>query len=258
MSALGVSRRIARLQGAGGRFLFVALDHGLPAGPLPGIEDPRALLRQLQGGGATGVIVNPGMVRHVAGELSGAALVVHLSAGTVLGAHPTSKVLSTTVDHAVALGAEAVSVQLHFGDVAEGRMLSDAGRIADLAAGYGLPTVVMTTPPPDRTRDAEACAHAVRAAAELRARVVQMPFPGSADIVRAAVRGCPVPLVIAGGPAGTPVGAWLASMRDCLSAGAAGISVGRNLFQHPDPASFLRQLHGLVFAASPILAAPRG
>lgn len=258
MSALGVSRRLAHLQGPGGRFLFVALDHGLPAGPLRGLEDSRALLRGLRGGGATGVIVNPGMVRHLAAELAGTALVVHLSAGTVLGAHPTSKILSTTVERAVGLGADAVSVQIHFGDGAEDRMLSDAGQVADLAAGYGVPTVIMAAPPPDRTRDEEACAHAVRAAAELRARVVQTPFPGSATAVRAAVRSCPVPVVIAGGPAAASAEAWLASMRDCLFAGVAGLSVGRNLFQHPDPASFLRQLHDAVFAAPPILTAAGG
>src|SRR3972149_1971644 len=143
----GISRRLRRLEGPGGRFLLLALDHGLPAGPLPGIEAPVALLKALRGAPITGVIANPGLVPRIAPALpTSAGLVVHLSAGTVLGTRPTSKVLGTLPERALALGADAVSVQIHFGDVAEERMLSDAGRVVDAAPGPRPP------PPPRAPR----------------------------------------------------------------------------------------------------------
>ena len=117
VAALGLVTRRRRLEGADGRVFLLALDHGLPSGPVPGIERPADLLCSLRGIPFSGVVANPGMVRFVAGEIPpSAGLVVHLSASTVLGARPRSKVLSSTVEYAVSLGADAVSVQISFGD----------------------------------------------------------------------------------------------------------------------------------------------
>src|SRR3989304_1954850 len=119
MPSPGISRRLRRLEGPGGRFLLLALDHGLPAGPLPGIEDPVALLRALRGAPIPGVIANPGLVPRVAPALpTSAGLVVHLSAGTVLGTRPTSKVLGTLPERALAPRGGGGAGQIHFGDAA--------------------------------------------------------------------------------------------------------------------------------------------
>lgn len=249
MTSLGIHCRLRRLQGPGGRIFLFAADHGLPAGPLPGLEDPREAFAALAGSPVTGFLINPGIVRFVPLEAK-APLIVHLSAGTLLGSSPTSKVLACSVVRALSLGADAVSVQIHFGDDAEGRMLSDAGTVVDEADSLGLPVLVQAYPPGAArgTADPEATAHAARAAAEIGADLVQVPHPGTAERVRSVVRGCPVPVLAAGGPRAPGPDAFLEAARAAISGGTAGISVGRNLFQHPNPAAFAREIGDAVFA----------
>ncbi len=252
MALSGTSRRLRRLQGPGGRFFLLALDHGLPAGPLPGLEDPAAAVGRLAHAPLTGVIVNPGIARLVPLEPP-RSLVVHLSAGTLLATRPTSKVLACSVERAVALGADAVSLQVHFGDPLEDRTLSDAGRVIEAASRLGVPVLLMTHPPgaADHRASTDEVALAARVGAELGADLVQVPHPGAADGVRAIIRGCPVPVVLAGGPRAASPEAFLDSIREAIGGGASGLSVGRNLFQHPDPLGFARRIGEIVFPAAP-------
>ncbi len=251
MSSLGAHRRLRRLQGPGGRILLLAADHGLPAGPIRGLEDPAALFASLPSPPITGIILNPGIARSLPPE-SRCPLVVHLSAGTVLGRTPTSKALASSASIAFRLGADAVSVQIHFGDVAEDRMLADAGSVAEAADRLGLPVLVMAHPPGTTEGSArlEATRHAARAAAELGADLVQVPHPGSAEDVRAVVQGCPVPLLVAGGPRAAAPGVFLDAVRAAVAGGAAGLSVGRNLFDRPNPAAFALEIGEAVFRPS--------
>ena len=251
--------RLRRLEGPGRRYFLLALDHGLPAGPLRGIERPADLLRILRGTPVTGVILNPGLVPHVARELSSTlGLVVHLSAGTRLATHPTSKVPSSSVEHAVAIGADAVSVQIHFGDPTEDRMLTHAGEMVDDATRLGVPVLVMAYVPAaagEASSDADATRHAVRAAAEIGASVVQTSYAEDAESLEAIVRGCPVPVLLAGGPRASSPDVWLDAIRAGLGAGAAGVSAGRNLFQHEDPAPFARRIGEIVFGTKSVAVA---
>lgn len=256
MALLGIEARRRRLEGPSGRYFLLALDHGLPAGPLSGIENPARLLRSLRGSSVSGVIANSGLVRFLAPEIHG-GLVVHLSAGTVLGLRPTSKVLASSVERAVRAGADAVSVQVHFGDPTEDRMLSDAGGVVEQAHGLGVPVLIMAYPPSEAghgSEDLEAARHAARAAVELGADLVQTNFAGPAERVREIVRGCPAPLLLAGGPKAASPEAFLESVRAGIAARAAGVTVGRNLFQHPDHRGFAERIGAAVFGASTEIA----
>ena len=251
MPLSGIPRRLRRLLGPNGRAFLIALEHGIPAGPIPGLERPREILEQVRGAPETGIIANPGMVRHLPADIiAGRALVVHLSAGTLLGSSPTTKVLVATVERAVALGADAVAVQIHFGDAAEDRMVADAARVADEAHALGIPTLAMAYDSRlARTTsvDEASVAHAARAAAEIGADLVQVSYGGPAGGLRRIVHGCPVPLLIAGGPRPAVVSTWLESLRQAFAAGVAGISVGRALFASEDPASLAGQIADVVF-----------
>lgn len=250
MSILGIARRVRRLQ-VGGRFLLLALDHGLPAGPLPGIERPAELLRALASVSFSGVIANPGMVRVLAPALPrDTGLIVHLSASTLLGSSRASKVLVSSVERAVSLGADAVSVQISFGDRREDLMLSDAGRVVDEASSLGVPVLMMAyapSPPGGSCSDSVSAAHAARAAAEIGASVVQTNYAGGPDGARKLVRGCPVPVILAGGPRTPSAAITLEGLPAMLNAGVAGLSVGRMVFQDPDPAGLAKRIAHIVF-----------
>ncbi len=257
MDDAGRARRRPRLEGADGRVFLLALDHGLAAGPLAGIGRLDELVVLVRTALCTGVISNPGLVRFVAPALAPASgLVVHLSASTLLGSTPSSKVLSSTVEHAVALGADAVSVQISFGDPQEDRMIADAGRVVDDASSLGVPVLVMAyapASPGESSSNPLAAAHAARAAAEIGASFVQTNYAGDPVGLRAVVRGCPVPLVVAGGPRSSSEGGFLDALRESMRAGVVGVSVGRQIFQAEDPAGMARRIASVVFEADPRL-----
>ncbi len=252
MQSLGARRRLTRLQGPRGRVLLLAADHGLPAGPIRGLEEPASLFATLPSPPVTGIILNPGLVRCVPPDAA-CPLIVHLSASTRLGRAPTSKVLASSVLHAARLGAEVVSVQIHFGDPQEDRMLADAGSIVDAADGLGLPVLMMAYPPgaTEGVADLLTTRHAARAAAELGADLVQVPHLGSVEDVRSVVRTCPAPLLVAGGPRSESSDAFLEAVAAAVAGGVEGIVVGRNLFQHPTPAAFAHRIGQVLFSDAP-------
>ena len=253
MSLFGIERRQRRLEGGAGRIFLLALDHGLAAGPVPGIERPAELLRRLRSAPFSGLLVNPGMVRSISTDIAPSwGLIVHLSAGTLLGSRPGAKVLSSTVEHAVSLGADAVSVQISFGDPCEDRMIADAGRVVDAATWLGLPVFLMAHAPAEpggSSMDSVGAAHAARAAAEVGASIVQTNFAGGPDGLRKIARGCPVPVVVAGGPKRSTEEAFLDALREVMSAGAAGISVGRRIFEALDPPATAQRIADVVFGS---------
>jgi len=109
----------------------------------------------------------------------------------------------------------------------------------------------MAHPPASAAVDVGAACHAARAAAELRARIVQTPYTGTPETFREVVRGCPVPLLVAGGPRASPPETFLETVRGAIAAGAAGVSAGRNLFQHPDPAALATRVGEILFGPAP-------
>jgi len=257
LGALGLVTPRGRLERADRRIFLLALDHGLPSGPVLGIERPADFLRSLRGVPFSGVLANPGMVRFIAGEIPpSTGLVVHLSASTVLGVRSRSKVISSTVEHAVSLGADAVSVQVSFGDSREDTMIADAGRIVDAANSFGVAVVLMASAPAEPggpSVDWAAAAHAARAAAEIGASIVQTNYAADPHGVREIVRGCPAPVVVAGGPR-TSEDAFIETLRATLDAGAAGVCVGRQIFQAADRVAIARRIAEAVFGrAQPLV-----
>src|SRR5256884_2122555 len=226
VSELGVDRRRSGIGGRDGRTVLLAIDHGLPAGPIPGIERPAELLLRMRSVPFSGLVVNAGLVPSVSKDIPPEwGLVVHLSAGTLLGSRPASKVFSSTVEQAISIGADMVSIHVSFGAREEDRMIADAGRVTDAAQSFGVPVLLMAYAPGESGRssdDAFAAAHAARAAAEIGASIIQTNFAGSEDGVRTIVRGCPVPVVMAGGPGGGVGGGFLLRLRGVGRAAAAG------------------------------------
>jgi DhnA family fructose-bisphosphate aldolase class Ia len=231
------------------RLFSVPLDHSVSMGPIDGLESARPLAQTLQSAGADLLIVTKGTVRDVAPVLLPSTLLgVHVSASTSLSATPDAKVLVGTATEAVALGADLLSVQVNFGAPEEGEMLRDLGVAADQCRQLGLPLLCMAyvkrpgPPTPDELR------HAARAAADLGADIVKTSYPGSVGEFRSLVRSTPVPVLIGGGLRLDDEGQFLQQVRDTVEAGAAGICIGRNLFQRRPLEPLARQvaeiLHG--------------
>ncbi|HVL48050.1 MAG TPA: 2-amino-3,7-dideoxy-D-threo-hept-6-ulosonate synthase [Candidatus Thermoplasmatota archaeon] len=255
MTHIGKARRLRRLVDAAGRAVLIPMDHGVSNGPVDGLVDPRAAVAAVARGGATGVIVHKGLVRTIDGALGATPLLVHLSASTALNPRPNDKRLVGTVEECVALGADAVSIHVNVGDERESDMLEDFGRVSADCERLGMPLLAMMYPRGKDIRDPHAVEnvkHVTRLAAELGADIVKAPYTGSVETFREVVRGCPMPVVISGGPRSESPEAFLRMVADARAAGGAGVSVGRNVWQHASPEAMTRAISAIVFKGASV------
>lgn len=236
----GRSLRMGRLTRSG-VMLMVPLDHGISMGPLPGLADPAPVLAAAARGGATCTTLHKGLVRYAAPHADKLGILLHLSASTDAAPDPNDKRLVATVEEALRLGCDGVSLHVNVGSLTEARQLEEAGRVGAACAEWGMPLVAMMYPRGPQVRDPSdpgLVAHAARLAAELGADAVKVPYTGSESSFRTVVAGAGIPVIVAGGPSRDAT-AMLTDLRHARRAGAAGASIGRNVFQSPDPVAAL-------------------
>jgi len=233
-----------------GKTIIVPMDHGVTVGPIAGLEKMRDTVTSLVAGGANAGLVHKGQVK-LGHRMQGRdfGCIVHLSAGTCLSPFPNVKRLVTTVEEAIRLGADGVSVHVNLGDETEGQMLSDLGSVAASASEWGIPLLAMVYargPKVVDEYDPEMVAHCARVGAELGADVVKVNYPGSAEAFAKVVECACVPVVIAGGAKLDSTRDFLDMVRVSVDAGGAGLSVGRNVFQHSNPTLLVEVLSRIV------------
>ena len=232
-----------------GRTIIVPMDHGVSDGPIKGLIRMHESVDKVARGGANAVVMHNGMVdagHRKKGQDIG--LIIHLSASTSLSPDPNHKVLVCSVAKALKLGADAVSIHINVGAPAEPEMLRDFGTVSEACFDQGIPLLVMAYPRGPKVPDEnnpDAVALAARMAAELGADIVKVPYTGSVETFSRVVEGCPKPVVIAGG---SKIGGLksLQSIEEVMRAGAAGLSMGRNAFQHKNPEQFVRAAYMIV------------
>ncbi|NPA32836.1 MAG: class I fructose-bisphosphate aldolase family protein [Aquificae bacterium] len=230
--------------------IIVPMDHGVSSGPIPGIVNIKEAVQKVARGGANAVVLHKGMVR--AGhrkEGKDIGLIVHLSASTDLSPRKNDKVLVCTVEEAIRLGADAVSVHVNIGAEGEREMLRDLGYVAKLCEEWQMPLLAMVYgrgPKIENQYDPKIVAHCARVGAELGADIVKVPYTGDPETFRPAVEGSPVPVVIAGGPKMKSEKEVLQMVKGAIEAGAAGLSIGRNIFQAKDPERMVRAMALIV------------
>lgn len=251
--SIGKEIRMERLfNRATKRSIVVPMDHGVTVGPIPGIEDVKRAVSEVAEGGADAVLMHKGLIRcghrHEGRDVG---LIMHMSSSTSLSPNSNTKVLTASVEDAVQHGADGVSVHVNMGDAAEGSMLADLGRVASEAHNWGLPLLAMVYgrgPLIKNSFDPEVVAHCARTAVELGADIVKVPYCGNIDSFAHVVESCCIPVVIAGGEKMDSTREFLQVVRDSIQAGAAGLSVGRNVFQHARPRMLVAALSGIVHA----------
>ena len=233
-----------------GRTVIVPLDHGVTAGPIEGLIDLRDIVNKVADGGANAVIGHLGLPFHGhRGYGKDIGLILHLSASTSLSPDPHSKIIVNPVETALKIGADGVSIHVNLGAVDEGEMLRDFGYISNKCLEWGMPLLAMiyTRGPKIKNEyDKEVIKHAARVGAELGADAVKVNYTGSADSFSEVTSGCPVPVVIAGGEKVETDEELLEMVAGSLAGGGAGVSIGRNVFQHRDPIAIVRAIAKIV------------
>ncbi len=243
----GKQLRLKRIFPGDRRLFSVPLDHSVSMGPIDGLEETPALVAELVRAGVDLVIVTKGAVRGLVPVLTPRTLLgIHMSASTSLNPNSNRKVLAGTAEEAIALGADLLSVQVNFGIPEEGEMLRDLGIAADQCRAVGLPLLCMAYVKKANGGTPDELRHACRAAADLGADIVKTSYPGSLEEYRRLVRTTPAPLLLGGGNRLDDDQAFLALVRETVTAGAAGICIGRNLFQRRPVETFAKQVAAIL------------
>ena len=235
------------------RTVIVPMDHGITAGPISGLIDLRATVDKVAEGGANAVLGHMGLPLHGhRGYGKDIGLIIHLSASTRLGPDPNHKVLVTRVTDAIKIGADAVSVHINVGADDEAEMLTDLGRVARTCDQWGMPLLAMMYPRGPKVQsehEVEYVKHAARVGAELGVDMIKTNYTGSPATFKEVVQGCQIPVVIAGGPKMGTEHELFEMIYDAIQVGAAGVSIGRNVFQAENPILLVRKISKLVHEA---------
>ncbi len=260
MSKIGKRVRIERIiDRKSGKSLIIPLDHGVSIGPVKGLVDLAETVNKVAEGGANAVLMQKGMVAHGhRGYGRDIGLIIHMSASTSIGPDPDNKVQVCTVEEAVKMGADSVSVHINIGSETEAEQLQKLGSVAEKCDIWGMPLLAMMYPRGKNIKDAfdpVVVAHVARAGAELGADIIKTNYTGDVDSFKDVVKGCPVPVVIAGGPKVETNRDVLEMIKEAIDAGARGVAIGRNTFQHANPIKMTRAISQIVHENASVEAA---
>jgi len=242
----GLLRRTRRLfRHADGRAILVPMDHGLYSGPLRGIEDPLCAARVVIPG-ADGLLISPGFARAVAAEMpSDCALAMRVGANTDLSPVQGYEAVYAGVDLALRYDADWLVHTLYIGGERDAEAIRSAGAIVEAADRYSVPVILEFLPRDDGWLPGHVAAWA-RLGAELGATCIKTIYTGDTESFAQVIAGCPVPVLIAGGPAVGTSADLLHTVAGAMAAGSAGLAIGRRVWQANDPARMLQVLGGLV------------
>lgn len=246
---IGKEIRIERIMDRNtGRSVIVPMDHGFTLGQIDGLKDMTHTISEVSEGGANAIVLHKGIVKRGHRRKGrDIGLIVHLSGSTSLNPDPNDKVLVCTVEEAIALGADAVSIHINLGAPNESRMLESAGLVVRDCNRWGMPLLVMIYPRGKGINPTapESVGHCVRVAEELGADLIKTNYTGDPESFADIVSACSVPVFIAGGEKAGDL-ETLEIIRDSVRAGGAGVCVGRNAFQRENPRAFVEALCRVV------------
>ncbi|MCM3163875.1 2-amino-3,7-dideoxy-D-threo-hept-6-ulosonate synthase [Metabacillus litoralis] len=249
----GKEIRLKKLYHHSDKLLIVPMDHGITIGPVTGLTEINQTVNAVFDGGADAVVVHKGLVRYLTDALGSnkGELIIHLSASTALAPESQSmrKELVSSVEHSIRLGATAISTHVNLGSQFEAEQIKDVGLIAEECDKWGLPLLAMMYVR-DGSKvhefDPERIRHAARVAEELGADIVKVNYSGSPETFRQVVSGVKIPVLIAGGERLGSNDDLLTMIDDAVSAGANGISIGRNIFQDENPEKLCANIRSIL------------
>jgi len=241
----GKTFRLRRIFKSDGRTVVVALDHGQFQGPICGIMDICDTIKRVVAGRPDAVILNPGVFSKFCDIIPPEIGVILRITGASTNYTPRFDFhrLTTSVEHAVRLGADAVIVMCFIGGMGEAPSLEIVGRVAEECDKLGMPLFVeVIAQGSERLPDVGYIEVGARAAFELGADVLKVYYVGK-EAFRMITSSVPIPVLIAGGPKESDT---LSLVSDALELGARGVAFGRNVFQAENITEYVQELMSIV------------
>jgi len=237
----GIKNRLSRIIKPDGRTVMLAVDHGYFLGPTSGLEDAGKTIKPLVQF-ADALMPTRGILRTSVDPSTETPIVLRVSGGNSILSELSNEGLTVAMEDAVRLNVSAVALSIYVGSPNEKKTLLNLAKLIDEGHRYGIPVLAVTAVGKDMARDARYLALCCRIAAELGAHFVKTYY---CDGFEKLVKTCPVPLVMAGGKK-LPELEALELTHNAIKRGAAGVDMGRNIFQADDPVAMIQAVRAVV------------
>lgn len=238
----GMQHRLSRIFKDDGRTVMLAFDHGYFQGPTSGLERVDLNIVPLAPY-ADALMATRGIMRSVLPAADDSSLVVRASGGPSVLTELSDELLAMDIDDALRLDASAVAVQVYVGSANETQTIKNMTTMVDHGLRYSMPVLGVTAVGRELTRDSRYLGLATRIIAELGAQMVKTYY--CEEGFEQVTAGCPVPIIMAGGKK-LPAEDALTMAFNAIDQGAAGVDMGRNIFQRQNPAAMIQAVSALV------------
>ena len=241
----GMANRMSQLIQPDGRCMFLPVDHGYFQGPTRKLEQPGKTIEPLLPY-ADAVFLTRGVLRSAVDPAGARPVILRVSGGTsMVGKDLAAEGLTTSMEEAVRLNVAAVGISIFVGSDYERDSLLNLAKLVNEGEKYGIPVMAVTAVGRElEARDSRYLALCCRIAAELGARVVKTYW--CAEGFDKVVDGCPVPVVMAGGPRVDSEREVFEFVHDGIETGSIGVNLGRNIWQHDSPVAMMRAIRHIV------------
>lgn len=239
----GMKNRLARIFAPEtGRTVMLAIDHGYFQGPTTGLERIDLTVVPLMYY-ADAIMLTRGILRTTVPPTLTKPVVMRCSGGPSILKELSNEELAVDIEDAIRMNVAAITLQVFIGGEFETRSVHNMTRLVDMGLRYGIPTMAVTAVGKEMVRDAQYFRLACRMCAELGAQIIKTYYvPEGFATVTAS---CPVPIVMAGGKK-IPVPDALTMAYQAVQEGAAGVDMGRNIFQSDAPKAMMHAVHKVV------------
>jgi putative autoinducer-2 (AI-2) aldolase len=239
----GMKNRLSRIfNPKSGKTVMLAIDHGYFQGPTTGLERVDVTILPLLPYADT-LMLTRGILRTIIPPTFDKGIVLRASGGPSILNELSNEQIAIDIDEAIRLNVAAMAVQVFIGGKMETQTIHNMTRLVDMGNRYGIPVLGVTAVGKEMSRDAKYMRLASRIIAELGVTYVKTYYvPEGFDTVVAA---CPVPIVIAGGKKLPELDA-LTMAYNAIQDGAAGVDMGRNIFQSESPVAMIKAIRKVV------------
>ena len=240
----GMKNRLAQVIKEDGHCFFMPIDHGYFQGPTRCLEKPGETIKPLLPY-YDALFVTRGVLRAVIDPANTKPIILRVSGGTsMIGKDLANEGITTSIEEIIRLNVQAVGVSVFIGSDYEQQTLMNLSKLVNECEDYGIPVMAVTAVGRElEKRDARYLGLCCRITAELGARIVKTYWCEDFDKV---VKGCPVPVVIAGGPKCETEKQVFEFVYDGLQKGAIGVNLGRNIWQSKYPVAMARALQAII------------
>lgn len=240
----GMKNRFSRIiRPDDGRCVMLAVDHGYFLGPTEKLEVPNKTIKPLLPF-ADSLMLTRGILRTSVNPSTDVPIVLRVSGGTsIVGEDLSKETITTSIEEAIKLNASCLALSIFVGSKYEHQTLANLSSLVDSGEKYGIPVLAVTAVGKDMVRDSRYLALACRIAAELGAHVVKTYYCENFETV---VDGCPVPVIIAGGKKLEKEMDALELTFNAIQNGAAGVDMGRNIWQSEYPVAMIKAVKSIV------------